>query len=140
MSASNGLILVPLDGTAPPERTLPGSVARARRLGHGLRLVHVINPDAAVDVSAYLEQLQSRTRAQGMACDAVVAVGDPVDAALHEAERSAARYISLARRDVDGRDGLIGSGTFHRLLRDAQVPLLVFGGVGGCPAACSIDL
>lgn len=134
MSVSNGPILVPLDGRVSPEYALPGAIALAHRLGCGLRLLHVIHPDGdrsadddAVGL-ARLEQLAARSRKQGVPCDTAVAVGDPLDAVLYEAERSAARYISVVRDDRSGHDRSVGGGAFHALLHQAGVPVLVWGG------------
>jgi|SRR5580693_7218722 nucleotide-binding universal stress UspA family protein len=112
-------ILIPLENSSADETILTHIKALARMTGAKLLLVHVADGWVARNFDrlqlaeseemkqdrAYLEKRQRQLSAEGFACDAVLALGEPSD-----------EIIKLAReRDVD----LIAMTTHgHRLISD----------------------
>lgn len=131
-------ILVPLDGSELAELALAPAGLLARRFRAQLWLVSVLVPvplesgssvrlaRTAVDQAQdYLQDVQRRLEADGLAVRAIVRWGDPAGEILATAHESRAVLIAMA---THGRGGLgrwmIGS-VADRVVRAATIPVLV---------------
>jgi nucleotide-binding universal stress UspA family protein len=131
-------ILVPLDGSELAELALAPAALLARRFHAQLWLVHVLAPvplaagasvrlaGTAVDQAQdYLQDVQRRLEADGLAVRAIVRWGDPAGEILATAQEGHADLIAMA---THGRGGLgrwmIGS-VADRVVRTATIPVLV---------------
>jgi nucleotide-binding universal stress UspA family protein len=131
-------ILVPLDGSELAELALVPAALLARRFNAQLWLIFVLVPvplesgpsvrlaRAAVDqAQEYLQDVQRRLEADGLAVRAIVRWGDPAGEILAAAQEGHADLIAMA---THGRGGLgrwmIGS-VADRVVRTATIPVLV---------------
>ena len=131
-------ILVPLDGSELAELALVPAALLARRFNAQLWLIFVLVPvplesgssvrlaRAAVDqAQEYLQDVQRRFEADGLAVRAIVRWGDPAGEILAAAQEGHADLIAMA---THGRGGLgrwmIGS-VADRVVRTATIPVLV---------------
>jgi nucleotide-binding universal stress UspA family protein len=142
-------IVVPLDGSPLAEAALEPAAQFAGVLGAGLTLYRAIlqaaplllpYPGVAVmpeqvaltpvleeEATRYLEALAARLRARGLQVDtAVELAGDPVAAISTWAERHGADLIAMATHGHGGTTRLLLGSVADKLLRSAEVPLLLF--------------
>lgn len=120
-------VLVPLNGSDFSLRALPHAVALAELFEAGVLLLHVTGPEEAprLQAESILERAASDLAARGIGVDIRVRQGDPASEILEACRSEAADAIALA---THGRSGLsrwaLGSVT-EKVLRAAEVPLLV---------------
>jgi nucleotide-binding universal stress UspA family protein len=142
-------ILVPLDGTAEHEPSLPIAIRIARTFGAELRLVLVIptlstlSGDRAAsglllpttmralldlsqqDAADYLEQAVARCSAEGVVAHAELLRGDIVPEVLGLAERLNVDLIVLASHGRTGLDALLTGSVASRIAGRRIRPLLL---------------
>jgi len=131
-------IFVPLDGSELAELALAPAALLARRFHAQLWLVHVLAPvplaagasvrlagTAVGQAQDYLQDVQRRLEADGLAVRAIVRWGDPAGEILAAAQEGHADLIAMA---THGRGGLgrwmIGS-VADRVVRTTTIPVLV---------------
>jgi nucleotide-binding universal stress UspA family protein len=151
-------LLVPLDGSVLAETALPPALALARAFDAELHLARVAEtaniflamgigaaplPADVVntfvdeqyrEVTDYLEPIAARARSGGVATTAAVLDGVPVEALLGYVAARAIDLVVLATHGRGGVNRLVLGSVAERLLRLAQVPILMV------PAAAVAEL
>lgn len=130
MNTLDGPILIAIDGAPPSDWMLPWSVVLAQQLGCGLRLVHPSDrvDDPLLNVPAglrYLERVAAQARTRGVACDVLVAPGEPAEVVLEAAQASRARCISLVGQRPQGVDRWSSRNIARHVIHHASVPVLL---------------
>jgi nucleotide-binding universal stress UspA family protein len=140
-------VLVPLDGSARAERVLGPAVALASLSNGGCDLLHVVRarphavdwslayggaparPDVGRELEAhrYLRGVADRLRARSIAARWQVVTDDrpTADAITRHAERSGADVIAMASRGGVGLAGLFSGSMAVRVVRRADMPVLI---------------
>lgn len=147
-------LLVPLDGSADAELSLPHAVAHARAYKARLLLIRVVSslsaagsvavelsgeggvqaalgalatqePDPQLIAAAiYLEEVAQRLRAEGLTVEAVVREGPVAATILAEADAALTDLIIIAIAVRDGLARLVLGDVADELLRRASCPIL----------------
>jgi nucleotide-binding universal stress UspA family protein len=136
-------ILLPLDGSAVAEQSLPHAVAQAARFDAELVLLRALTPlprpatipeatiqktEAATARTAgdYLERVAAETSAEGIRTTVVLVHGTPHEQILGYAEENRIDLIVICTRGQSGflSRWLMGS-VSDRVVRGARVPVLV---------------
>jgi len=135
-------IVVPLDGSALAEQSLPHAVAQAAKFGADLILLKVLEPLPEVVFSApaavmnaaemsaqlaqdYLEEVAARIREQGVTVQIARPEGKPHVEIIRYAEEQGVDMIVISTRGQSGFSRwLLGSVT-DRVVRGAPVPVLL---------------
>ena len=145
-------ILVPLDGSPLAEAVLGAAAALARLQDAELTLLQVVPPvllpiDLAIPVPSaydqeltalsraqaqdYLDDLVGQLKAKGLAASGVAAVGwSAVDAILDVARPERVGLIALATHGRGGLRRLALGSVADKLVRSAEVPVLVYRPAG----------
>jgi nucleotide-binding universal stress UspA family protein len=144
-------LIVPLDGSAFAETTLPHAIALAGALGAALELLHVVTPqtpvyprlvfltpgmiedadrllrDDSARAAAYLAEIAGRLAAQAAGVDiqATVEVGAPADVILREAQIRGARLVVMATHGRTGLQRMLLGSVAHEVVHRSLLPVLL---------------
>ena len=146
-------ILVPLDGSPLAEEALDAAAALARILDAEVALLQVVPPvllgtDLALPLPStydeeltamgrqqaqdYLDDIVERMHAQGLRATGVAIVGwNPADAILDVARPERVAVVALATHGRGGLRRLVLGSVADKLVRGADVPVLVYRPAGG---------
>lgn len=133
--------LVPLDGSRLAENAIPLAKRLSQIFEADIRFIQVIDEelDAAERARAaeiFAEYTRARAAHFGLANDCVeseVLCGEPSEVILGEARRSETVAIALATHGRGGFRATVFGSVADRVIRGADVPVLVVPGVGGPP-------
>ena len=142
---TDGLIVVPLDGSELSEAALPYAVALAKATQGGLLLVTVWEgaeellartlPELADDLfkrgeehyEQYLAGVAKTVEAERVKVEAQVIVGHPVDEILRLLEERSASLLALSTHGRSGLGRWVYGSVASKLIREAPVPTLLVG-------------
>lgn len=151
-------ILVPLDGSSLSEQVVPFAAALAKAAKGSVTLLHVVDVSALQDTGqvwvempsvkqfvdeelararTYLETVQGRLQADGVAAEIEVAIGTPTGVIGDAIENTKADLVAMS---THGRSGLarwvIGS-VADKVIRESGKPLLLFRPQEGAAAGAA---
>lgn len=132
-------ILVPLENTRTDRAIVAHVRALARHCGAALVLIHVADGFAARNLAqldlreseemrrdrAYLDAVCEELVNEGLACEAVLACGNPADEIAAAAEREQADLIAMATHGHRGLDDLIRGSVASEVRHRSLVPVLM---------------
>ncbi|OQY18686.1 MAG: hypothetical protein B6I34_10370 [Anaerolineaceae bacterium 4572_32.1] len=136
-------IVLPLDGSDLAERALPHAVAQAERFGAELILLRVLEPIVPTGTLApqsanrqaetltgawaaeYLERVAAGVREHGVSVSTVAIEGRPRKKILEFAETNKIDLIVLSTRGRSGPSRWLMGGVADRVVRGANVPVLL---------------
>jgi nucleotide-binding universal stress UspA family protein len=132
-------ILVPLENTRTDRVILPHVRALARHCGASIVLIHVADGFAARNIQqldlreseemrrdrTYLDAVSADLVAEGFACEAVLACGNPADEISTAAVREGADLIAMATHGHRGLNDLIRGSVASELRHRTHVPVLM---------------
>jgi nucleotide-binding universal stress UspA family protein len=132
-------ILVPLENTRTDRVIIDHVRALARLEGASLVLIHVADGFAARNLAqldlreseemrrdrAYLDAVCAELVAEGLACEAVLACGNPADEIAVAAEHERADLIAMATHGHRGLNDLIRGSVASELRHRTYVPVLM---------------
>jgi nucleotide-binding universal stress UspA family protein len=132
-------ILVPLENTRTDRVILEHVCPLARHCGASLVLIHVADGFAARNLAqldlreseemrrdrAYLDARCEEVMADGLACEAVLACGNPADEIAAAAQREGADLIAMATHGHRGLNDLIRGSVASEVRHRTHVPVLM---------------
>lgn len=132
-------ILVPLENTRTDRAILSHVRTLARHCGAAIVLIHVADGFAARNLAqldlreseemrrdrAYLDRVCEELVAEGLACEAVLACGNPADEITAAAVREGADLIAMATHGHRGLNDLLRGSVASELRHRTHVPVLM---------------
>jgi nucleotide-binding universal stress UspA family protein len=124
-------ILLPLDGSETALRAIPEAVEFAKLFQARLVLYRVVEPEGRGKetplsiVREEVEEAAAKVRKAGVEAGVVADRGEPVAEILKAARFHGADLIAMATHGRTGLSRLFGGSVTERILREAEVPMLI---------------
>lgn len=149
LQPGKGTVLVPLDGSAFGEASLPHATAMARTLGGRLVLLRVVTPSLAFqpelmmgqaysstaserileeeqkEAESYLGAVAGRLKSEGVPMQQIVQVGWPAETTIEEARKAGAELIVMATHGRTGLAEVLLGSVAMELIHRGTLPLLL---------------
>lgn len=130
------VILVPLDGSALAEATLPYALAVQRAFSSRLLLLRVVGDAegsgdsvewrlSRAEAHSYLEGIAEELREEGCEAEPMVTAGKPSEAILETAREREADLVLLSSHGAGGPSPFEVSGTAHKVLSTGATSVLL---------------
>jgi nucleotide-binding universal stress UspA family protein len=145
-------ILLPTDGTAAAHPALDACLRFAREIGARVTALHVapalhiftyepgvtesvrqtVIKDRELHAKKYLDDVEQRAAAAGVACQTMLVTSDfPYEAIIEAARSRECDLIAMASHGRGGIKGLLLGGETQKVLTHSAIPVLVWRGADG---------